>query len=268
MESFSERYNYIHNPEDHLVYEDAPEQLREYIKKVVYQDMERGPSFLRSVICSTLLVRENPQNWSEYPNIAGEVDYLLYDMQWYQVYDVIESLSKAFDGIERFGRRSFSRDFEDLMNNGFMRLGIGWQLQDGVLIVRNETSFEQTVRAAEVALNESGFSNAHRELKEAIDDLSKRPEADLTGCVQHAMGALESVARELTGEHSRTLGDILKRHSDLVPRPLDESLTKLWGYASEFARHIREDRRIARKEATLVLGISAAIVTYLIEGIE
>ena len=90
-ESFSERYGYNKIPPDHYVYEDAPEQLREYVKRVVYRDLGKGPRFLRSIICSTLLVREDPSNWSEYPNIDWEVDGHLHDMEWYQVYDVINA---------------------------------------------------------------------------------------------------------------------------------------------------------------------------------
>ena len=37
-------------------------------------------------------------------------------------------------------------------------------------------------------------------------DLSKRPESDLTGALQHALAALERVARDVTG---RSQGDIL-----------------------------------------------------------
>jgi hypothetical protein len=77
------------------------------------------------------------------------------------------------------------------------------------------------------------------------------------------MAALECVAREVTGDRTKTLGDILKRHLDLVPKPLDDSLAKMWGFASEFARHVREDREVKREEAQLVLGIAASVAAYL-----
>ncbi len=254
--TFSDRYGYNQIPEEHFIYEDAPEKLRVYIKKIVYDDMDRSPSFLRSIICRTILVRENPQNWSEYPNIDWEVDEMLFEMEWYQVYDVVESLAKEFDRDDQY---------EQLMNDGFKRLGIGWQLKDGVIQTRGDEAFEHNLRTAQTALEESGFAIAHRELKEAIEDLSKRPKPDLTGCVQHATGALESVAREITGLPNKTLGDILRTKPDILPKPLDDSMSKMWGYACEFARHIREDRDIARREALLILGISSTIITYLIE---
>lgn len=261
-ESFSERYGYSKIPADHFVYEDAPEQLRQYIKKVVYEDMGKRPRFLRSVICRTLLVREDPDNWSEYPNIDYEVNDHLHGMEWYQVYDVIESLADVFETLGQ------SEEYESLMNSGFRRLGIGWQLKDGIVQTRGDEAFEENLRVAEGKLEESRFAIARKELKEAIMDLSKRPEPDLRGTIQHSIGALESVTREITGDRKKTLGEILKFHPGIVPKPLDEGLSKIWGYASEFARHVREDRDIERKEAQLILGISSIIITYLIESVE
>jgi len=227
-ESFSERHGYSKIPANHFVYEDAPEQLREYIKKVVYEDMGNRPRFLRSVICSTLLVREDPNNWSEYPNIDYEVNDLLHGMEWYLVYDVIESLADVFETEKQYD------EYESLVNSGFRRLGIGWQLKDGIVQTRGDEAFEENLKVAQEKLEESRFAIARRELKEAVMDLSKRPEPDLRGTIQHSIGALESVAREITGDRKKTLGEILKFYSNIVPKPLDEGLSKMWGYASEF----------------------------------
>jgi hypothetical protein len=78
------------------------------------------------------------------------------------------------------------------------------------------------------------------------------------------MGALECTAREATGDVRATLGEILKRHPDLLPKPIEEAASKLWGYASEVARHLREGRSPARPEAELV-GTAAALCIYLAE---
>lgn len=60
------------------------------------------------------------------------------------------------------------------------------------------------------------------------------------------------------------LGDILKRYQDLVPKPLDITLDKAWGFASERARHVREGHEPTRDDAELVVGIAAAVATYLV----
>ena len=130
-------------------------------------------------------------------------------------------------------------------------------------MTRGTEAFEATVHVAVESLDAAGRQTARNEIHEALVDLSRRPEPDVTGAIQHGMAALECVAREACGDPKATLGDILKRHPDLIPKPLDASVEKAWGYASEMGRHIREGRQPDRKEAELVVGLAAALSTYL-----
>lgn len=77
------------------------------------------------------------------------------------------------------------------------------------------------------------------------------------------MAALECTAREAVGDPRATLGEILKRSPDLLPKPLDDGISKLWGYASETGRHLREGRLPSRAEAELLVGVAASACTYL-----
>ena len=77
------------------------------------------------------------------------------------------------------------------------------------------------------------------------------------------MGAMECVARDVSGEAKATLGEILKKHPGLLPPPLDTALSQIWGYASNEARHVLEGKNPSREEAELVVGLSAALTTYL-----
>jgi hypothetical protein len=261
-DSFSERYRYSLPPDQPLIREDAPEQLRCFLIKIVIDEMHYAPKFLRSIVCDTLLVRPDTSNWSEYPNIYNEVEGLIHNAQWYQIYDIIEALARSFEHQHRLD------EFADYINAGFIRLGIGWNLDGTVIVTRGDEVFQATIHTAAQALEETGYARAHKELKEALSDLSRRPEPDLTGTVQHAIGALESVAKEVSGETTSTLGAILKDHLDLIPKPLDIAIEKIWGYSSDVARHIREDRDISREEAQLVLGVSASIIAYLMDKIK
>jgi hypothetical protein len=138
---------------------------------------------------------------------------------------------------------------------------------NGLLESRGPEAFAIAVDTARNTLDEAKLPTARQEIHEALRALSRRPEPDLTGAIHHAMGALECTAREATGDPRATLGEVLKRHSNLLPKPMDEATSKLWGYASEMARHIREGRLPARSEAELVVGTSAALCTYLAEKI-
>lgn len=77
------------------------------------------------------------------------------------------------------------------------------------------------------------------------------------------MGSLECVARDVSGDEKATLGEVLKRYPGLLPKPIDEALSKIWGYASNQARHVLEGRETNREEAALVVGLSAALSTYI-----
>ncbi len=82
-------------------------------------------------------------------------------------------------------------------------------------------------------------TTAANHLHEALQDLSRRPQPDLAGAVYHAMGSLECLARDVTGDPKATLGEVLKRNSGLLPKPLDTALSQVWGYASNEARRTR-----------------------------
>jgi hypothetical protein len=137
-------------------------------------------------------------------------------------------------------------------------------LVDGRLEVRGDEPFEVPVRPALNVLEETGRPQAQQELHEALRDLSRRPEPDLTGAVQHAMAALECVARDLTGEPNLTLGDWLKKRPNAFPQPLGSALEKLWGYTSQYGRHVQEGKPAKYDEAELVVGLAGALSVFLL----
>jgi hypothetical protein len=144
--------------------------------------------------------------------------------------------------------------------------GVGWRLVEGQLESRGQEAFETAVDSARQALGEAALPTAKQQIHEALRDLSRRPESDLSGAVHHAMAALECTARHATNDVRATLGEILRRQPDIVPRPLDDSLSPMWGYASEMARHIREGRTPGRPETELIVTVAAAVCTYLAQA--
>jgi len=118
---------------------------------------------------------------------------------------------------------------------------------------------------ATAALKEAGKHTAASELREATADLLTNP-PDLTGAVQHALAALECVARETSGDHA-TFGKLLERYPDLFPKPLDKGIEKVWGFASEMGRHLQEGRTPKKEEAELLVGMATACCTYLVRKI-
>jgi len=89
-------------------------------------------------------------------------------------------------------------------------------------------------------LAEAGLTTANTEIREAINDLSKMPHADITGAIQHSLACLECVAREAAGGTKQTLGELIKSRRDLVPEPLNSAVEKIWGFSSNQDRHLLE----------------------------
>lgn len=234
--------------------EDAPSELRSVLVDIAYES-GLTPSLLREVICKVLRVEADPDNWSDYP-IDQEVRWELKKCEWYGVYDVIEQIPNAITDDSR-------SQFERKINDYFSRRGIGWQLVDDQIEVRGPESFEVTVSGALEALNEADQATSRSELREALADLSRRPKADVTGAIQHAMAALECVAREITGDPKPTLGKVIKENPDLLPKPLNLLVEKAWGYASDRGRHLRAGDPPPYEEAELLVSISSAVCNYL-----
>ena len=261
QETFSERHDIPYLEVEITVREDAPQELR-YAVLQLAKGLGMTPNRIREVVCQTLLVQPDPNNWSDYPNVWGEVEKLIEECLWPRIYDIIEELYIKFSstGFQLQYDNNVHELFESRINIFFREHGIGWKMNDGKIEFRGSENFnDSTDRSLEV-LSKSGRRRAYDEMQEAIADISRRP-PDVTGAIHHAMAALESVARDVTGQPEKTLGKLVPRID--LPSPLDKAVGKLWGYASQYARHGREDRTVNTIEAELVVSISASLCTFL-----
>ena len=265
MNRFSERHGFEPLQAKITVTRDAPYDFRGIVADIAYE-AGFGPHRLRSIVCQTLRVREDPSNWSAFPNVDSEVRGHIDSCEWYEVYDIIEA---KYGDLLRSQKHSLTQDirpqyFADELNKYFLKKGIGWQLVEGEVRVRGEEAFEDTLTGATNALSESGRPTAAREIRQALHDLSRRPESDLTGALQHALASVECVMRDVTGDQKATLGSLLSRYKGIIPAPLDQAIEKIWGFASEQGRHLREGKEPTQEETELTVHIAAAVATYLV----
>lgn len=266
-ESFSRRHGFHDDNPPITVWDDAPEDFRHAVLMIAKDEGDLEPHDLREIVCKVLRKRPEPNNWTPYPNVWGEVEYLVEKCSWYRVYDIVEAIYRDLSsGVSHAvtGKTRKQIAFESEISQAMAEFGIGWKLEDGLVVARGEDSYELYLKQAEENLEQVKKPTALTELKEAIRDLSRRPSPDTSGAIQHGMAALECVARDWADDPKPTLGELIKKHSDLFPRPVDESVAKLWGYASNEARHGKEGNNPTREEAMLVVGISATIVNYLL----
>lgn len=256
---FSDRQGYRPTAVQVKVREDAPSNLRGAIP-LIAEEAGMTPSTMRRAICKVLLEPPDPNNWSDYPNIRDEVSWLIKEASWYKVYDIAEALYAVL-------ATSSSRDsgpadeFERRLNGFFVENGIGWVLRDGEIVHRGSEVFTKSTHEVPGRLEETGFQRAANEMREALGDISRRPEPDITGAIQHATAALEATAREVAGQPNLTLGKLVPLLN--LPAPLDKSVEKLWGYASDRCRHIRERDTVDHSEAELIVAIAGSLCAFL-----
>ena len=252
-DSFSQRHGFASSDVETITYDDAPQEVRVAVV-VGARDLGLRPSAIRETVCGVLLQRPDPSNWSEYPNVWGEVHAILEDCSWYSVYDIAEALSNRLDP------RGCSEEYAEILNCCFYEYGIGWEIVNGKIQHRGD-SRSDTIQNALLDLEVTGRKAAARELREAQTDISRRPSPDTTGAIQHSIAALEAVARDILNRPNDTLGQLISRLD--IPKPIDEAVKKIWGFASNRARHVQEGQVVRLAEAELVVNVSSALCSYL-----
>lgn len=252
--SFSKRIG-IHKPEPPIsIRYDAPRELRLYLLLLMLR--YNGLKMIRTCVCYVTKVAPDPNNWGENEFMKQEIETLLEECPWYYIYDIIEYFDQKLSWNERTA-------FEEEMNEYFVEKGIGWKLVDGEIKTRGEEAFEQKMAETIEVLNEAKLETSKQEIQEALNDLSRRPEPDITGSVQHALAALECLCREITGDSKDTLGKLINNNPDIVPKPLNEVIGMIWGFASGHGRHLQEGKAPDYEEAELVVHLCAILCTYL-----
>ena len=215
---------------------------------------------MRQVVCEVLLERPDSENWSD-PIIQREVDCLLNEADWHEFYDIAEALYEVAKESS-WHNSAAAKKFERRLNDFFVENGIGWELCNGKITYRGSEAFEKSTHEVPDRLDESGFQSAAKEMREALKDISRRPDPDITGAIQHAMAALEVAAREVTSQPKPTLGKLVSALG--LPEPLDQAVSKIWGYASEHGRHILEQQQTpSPAEAELIVSVAGALCAFI-----
>ena len=255
MADFSSRHGYRGEPQEISIREDAPEGVR-FAVPLIARGVGIAPKKIRQVVCEALLIPPDPNNWGDEP-VTEEVNELIQECHWFKVYDIAEGLYAL---IDRHNLES-AAEFEKKLNQYFFENGIGWQMGEGEITYRGSEVFRDATAGAVESLAGAGHTTAADEVHSVLQDISRRPKQDLTGAIRHVMAALECVARDLTGERKATLGKVVYKLD--IPPPLDLAVDKLWGFASDRARHVREGQKVSPEEAELIVIVACGVCNYL-----
>ena len=254
MPSFSIRYNLRESDNSIIVTNDAPEVFRLWLIYLV-KSLEVSIEKIRASVCACTYQAEDRNNWSPNDFMLSEAQDKLLQAQWYYVYDVAEDLYKQLP-LNKKGV------YVEELNTFFYTNGYGWQINnDGIILRRGNVIENNNFASALDAL--AHLSTAQNELKNALQDLSKRPEPDLTGSVHHSLASIECLLRDMFNASGESLGNIIKNNRKKFTSPLDLVIGQLWGYASNHGRHVGEGTEPTFEEAQFVLYTTSAIITFV-----
>ncbi len=128
---FSRRMGYRPAESDITIREDAPDEMRHAIVMLA-DSLGLDPDDTRSEVCRILLKIPKNSNWTLYPNIFNEVNDLVAEAPWFRVYDIAEGF---YDRLES-SYPPRGQEFQERLNEFFREKGIGWEMQDGRIVVR------------------------------------------------------------------------------------------------------------------------------------
>ena len=221
----------------------------------------------------------NPQGgpWAFY------IPSVLQKCEWWQFYDIVESLYEII--LERVPKGIEYREanienprptwdiveeptgsYEELVNEIFAREGLAWRLDGGQIQRATNPQVKENIEAAHAVLMEPRFLGPDDQFQAAIDHLNRRPNPELRSCVTECIGSVEGVANIIAGTQGKQLSRLLATEplKSNVHGALRKALDSIYGYRGNTAAHGQGgESEIGIEEADFVLGICASTLVYL-----
>lgn len=260
---FSERHGFDMIAPKITIIRDFPVEHREAVIRIAKQ-LGTDTALLREAMLEVLITGIDTSDRNHdfiWPNLV----YALEECGWPKVYNISEEIYKIMKNTQTSFGRSVQTDhrqeYMDRLNHFFIEKGFGWEMRNGLIEYRGSEPFRIATTSAEESLQDRGFDHSANEVREAMRDLSRRPEPDLAGAVYHATQALEAIAGIDTKSSGKSLGKMIPSLN--LPAPLDEATHKLWGFVSGYVRHGNEEKQIDEEEAEMAVTVACALTTFI-----
>jgi len=208
------------------------------------------------------------ERWSDACDDADaaqqEIQGMIRTRDWWNFYDVCEIL---VDGVH--GSSASSDEFETDANRLFEEECLGWRLKGGLVERVGTEQSERLLDEARHFLQDARFAGPEEQFAKAVRALSVRPEPDTANCVKDAVGAVEGVARIVTGRQSAVLSRIVAdlKRKGILHATLAKCFEGLYAYRgdAEGAAHGAVTAiPVPLAEAEMALNTSAALIIYLV----
>lgn len=224
-----------------------------------YQETSEKIIFLVKRLWFNFLNRDMdtlPAFYSDYgrPSAYTLLKEFFFSCAWYEVYDLVEQVALDQSDIMTDETRDWINQELESHNSAYRFV------EKRILEVTDRT---------EIAGIEDGLSDANAlaraHLATALRMLSDRTAPDYRNSIKESISAVEATCRHVTGLSSATLGDALKKISNMHPA-YKGAFTKLYGYTSDASgiRHsLVDESTISYADAKFMLVACAAFVSYI-----
>ena len=268
---FSEKYGY--KEEKQILHETVSDTLRRRVWNQFYlQDIQKealtrlpqalnGEPSIETIIADKLGFKIN--TLSKTDNVQNQIEkYLIYDCEWYSVYDFIEIHLSVLDDEKRKIRIQ-------QYNNLLEEEKAGYRVVNSMIApITNKSEIEAIVQASNTE-----FASVNEHMQKALSLYADIKSPDYENSIKESISAVESMCCIITGMtgSGATLGKALKKLKDNgvhIHSAMESAFSSLYGYTSDEngIRHGGIDFTNAPAEdAKFMLVSCSAFVNYLIE---
>lgn len=190
--------------------------------------------------------------------VLQEIRKWFFDAPWYAVYDFIEFTLGLCSSY------SYKR-VRPLLSEILQRELSGYTIiDDRIVPITDQNEIDEVTEA----IDQSPYAGARTHLRQALKHMSDRENPDYRNSVKESVSAVESAARELTGNTKATLGEALSamERAGEIHGALKAGFSALYGYTSD-ADGIRHgmvgQNELSVADAKYFLVACAAFVNYL-----
>jgi len=202
-------------------------------------------------------------------------DYF-FNLQWYDVYNLIEFIVKEHDDSCRTISSSYrenthpirSQKLESIFNSILERELSGFRFIGHTLSPITEQVELDEVQKAVQELRGKGLEGARKHIQTSLDLFSKRPNPDYRNAIKEAISAIESIAKQLGTTKGAGLAPALRALEEKarLHGSLRSAFEKLYGYSSDESgiRHaILDETEVGFEVAKYMIVSCSAFANYL-----
>ena len=186
-----------------------------------------------------------------------------FKLPWYGVLDFVEFVAD-------YGPEAKKQPFAGACNSFLERENSAYRFLNGKI---TEITSQEEIEAVEDAIARSTpYSGVKTHLVTALSLLSSRTDPDYRNSIKESISAVESLAKQISGEQSATLGAVLKalEKSHSLHPALKNAFSSLYGYTndSQGIRHaLLDEQTLTKTDARFMLVCCSAFVNYAIEAL-